>query len=215
MDLEVAEHAYIFGLFQTDGHLQQSSRNRGKLTIELKSTDSQILHDIQAYIPHYSSIYNRSRTTNFGIITTSTLNIFDMEFRKEINAYGIPYGKKSNIVDIPTVPFIELDYFRGIIDGNGSLGFTSAGFPFLSLVTKSEHIAYAYIKFVESIIHKTKATTRNKRDGIFNICVYKEDAQLLAKALYYPNCLSIHRKYAIAASINTWIRPSTMRRKSQ
>lgn len=37
---------------------------------------------------------------------------------------GMTYGKKSDIITIPIISFSEIDYWRGMIDGDGSLGFT-------------------------------------------------------------------------------------------
>jgi hypothetical protein len=39
LDLTKPVHAYLYGLIQTDGHLSQGTRNRGKLQIELSYKD--------------------------------------------------------------------------------------------------------------------------------------------------------------------------------
>ena len=45
---------------------------------------------------------------------------------------------------------------------------------------------------------------------MYNICIYKEDAQLLTKELYYDDCLSINRKYLKSKEVLEWIRPKDM-----
>jgi len=47
LDLTIPEHAYMFGFIQADGHLYQTTRNRGKLQIELKESDGCILEKSQ------------------------------------------------------------------------------------------------------------------------------------------------------------------------
>ncbi len=58
--------SYIYGLFQTDGHLYEQSRNRGKLTLEINSRDVDILESLDKIIPCNSYISSRKRVTNFG-----------------------------------------------------------------------------------------------------------------------------------------------------
>lgn len=103
---------------------------------------------------------------------------------------------------------LESDYWRGIIDGDGSLGFTKNGIPYISLVTCSEILSNQYIIFLEQIIGYKKITTKNKRDSAYNIMVTNENAQKVIKRLYYKDCLSINRKYNMAIDIINWIRPT-------
>jgi hypothetical protein len=35
LDLTSADHAYLFAFLQCDGHLSESTRNRGRLSVEL------------------------------------------------------------------------------------------------------------------------------------------------------------------------------------
>ena len=113
---------------------------------------------------------------------------------------------------MPTVEFSAVDYFRGLIDGDGSLGLTANGFPFLSLVTSSSSIVEDYLKFIQQITNKAKTSKPNVRDKAFNIAVYKEDAQIIAEKLYYKNCLAIPRKIEKAKEVLAWTRPLTMKR---
>lgn len=211
LNLSNADHAYFFGFIQTDGHLASNTRNRGKLTIELSLEDKEILEKFQSIIPYYSSIRDRTRNTNFKEnYTSSVFSVFNLEFRKELILNGLTCGKKSDNLKIPDI--LSEDYFRGIIDGDGSLGFTEKGFPFLSLATASENLALAFSKYLELTIHKNKKLCRNKRDEMFNITIYKEDAQRVANELYYDNCLSLTRKFTLSREILNWVRPIGMRK---
>lgn len=212
-DLAQPSFSYLFGFIQTDGHLQQNTRNRGRLSIEISERDIDILYKFQNLIlPIYSSISTRTRNTNFkNNYSSSIWTVFDLTFRTLINNLGIPYGKKSNLISIPQISFSEIDYFRGIIDGDGSLGFAK-GIPFLSLVTASKNLANEYEIFISKLIHKHKKLTPNKRDGIYNICIFSEDAQIVIKKLYYKDCLCLDRKYKLANEVLLWKRPLTMRK---
>jgi hypothetical protein len=213
LDLMNPVHAYLYGLIQTDGHLSQDTRNRGKLQIELNFKDAEILEQLASAIPFHTNISTRTRSTNFSSSLTSTiLCVYAKEFRDELVSLGMMVGKKSEKICVPACEFSQADYFRGVIDGDGSLGFTANGFPFLSLCIASDGLAASYEAFTRHVTGKEKRLKRNSRDGVFNIVVFKEDAQSLAAALYYEGCIAISRKSRVALEIQAWVRPQEMRR---
>lgn len=213
LTLENPFYAYLFGLVQTDGHLYQNSRNRGRVSIEVGKRDETLLIELQNRLPFHSTISVRTRKTNFSNEYCSVVwNVFVKRFRVFLIENGLPSGNKSKIIFAPVGKYSKADYFRGLIDGDGSLGLTTNGFPFLSLVTASIEIANEYLSFLKSITDKEKTTTANVRDKVFNIAVYKEDAQKVVQALYYSNCLALPRKMEKARSIACWKRPETMRK---
>lgn len=206
-------YAYMFGFIQTDGHMYDDTRDRGKLTIELQQKDSYILGQFASLIPYHSSRITKKRNTNFkNDHTSSVWVVYDKRLRDRLVELGMKYGKKSDDIKPPSEPFSEVDYYRGIIDGDGSLGITSKGYPFVSLVTKSEHLAKAYIDFLFRLTGNKKTVNRNKRDQVFNIIVYREDAILVAKALYYDECLCLPRKMVKAEEVKSWVRPDSMKK---
>jgi hypothetical protein len=211
--LENPDYAYMFGFLQTDGHLSKSTRNRGRLSVEVSKEDEAILWAFKNLLPFNSSITERRRNTNFTEDYPSVIwRVYDQEFRDYLESWGLFYGKKSDLIDLPNCKFSQADYFRGLIDGDGSLGLTSQGFPFISLVTSSSKIATGYLQLIKTITGKEKTSQRNKRDNVYNIAVFKEDAQLLVQFLYYENCLTLSRKLAKAKEVLSWVRPQTMKK---
>lgn len=214
-DLTNPKLSYLFGFLQADGHLRQLSRNRGRIEVELHVQDRTILEKFTNLITVHSYIRERTRDTNFKKQYKSvTWSVFDLGFRTVLNELGLPYGKKSKIISTPTVPFSEIDYWRGVIDGDGSLGLTANQYPFLSLITTSPFLHCAYTEFLFQKIGQRKITTPNKRDKAFNICVFKENAQKLIGELYYPGCICLDRKLKSAEMVNAWVRPSDMVKKT-
>lgn len=213
LDLTIPEFAYMFGFLQADGHLYANTRNRGKLTLELQAQDVWLLEQFVKLVPFYSSLKFRTRQTNFRDSHTSAVwSIHDRSFREALIARGFPVGKKSNILAIPDGEFSIVDYFRGIVDADGSLGLTAKGFPYVSLITASESLATEYIRFLYEKIECRKKTERNLRDRVFNIAVFKEDAQALVSCLYYPGGLALPRKVAKVPEIACWQRLSGRRK---
>lgn len=212
MDLTVPEYAYMFGFLQADGHLAQRVGKKGRLTVEINAKDIELLRTFQELTPYYTSITERTRSTNFSEIHSSAVwSLCSFEARTALNDLGLPYGRKSKTIAPPTVEFSRGDYLRGVIDADGSVGYTSEGFPFLSLTTASTAIAAYLCFYAGKVTGAERSLKRNARDGIYNILYTKENAQLLAADLYYKGCLSLERKQTAADSLGAWVRPAGMR----
>lgn len=213
IDLKDSNFSYIFGLFQADANFYETTRNRGKISLEINNRDSDIIYKIRELLPCNASISSRIRDTNFKKDNVFIkLSIFDWMIREEFKMLGLPVGKKSEIIKVPLFDYNEIDYWRGIIDGDGSIGITSNNLPFVSLVTKSEELANGYLLFLEKYLNIKKSISRNKRDKCFNISVFIENAQIISGLLYYPGCLSINRKIKKASEVINWIRPDDMKK---
>lgn len=212
-DLTVPAHAYTFGFLQADGHLRQGVGQKGHLTVELNHDDAWLLSQFQALFPVYSSIAARTRDTNFKKDSVSAVwTLYDIEVRTELNRLGLPYGKKSSIVDVPHVPFSAVDYFRGIVDANGSIGLTGQGKPFVSWCVPSPAMKNSILAFLLEVTQERKDVQPNKRDRVYNIISFMERAQTVAGLLYYDGCLALPRKVAKAREIAAWARPADVPR---
>jgi hypothetical protein len=206
IDTQIPFNSYLIGLLQSDGNNYETTRNRGKIVLELSDRDNDIIHKINQEMSN-TKISKRIRNTNFKENYKSiSLSIFDIKLRNDLKKY-IPIGNKSKIIYKPD-NVIEKDYWRGIIDGDGSLGITKNNIPFISLVTKSNLLANSYIEYIKNIVGVEKSTTPNKRDNIYNIMLTNENAQILIKELYYDNCFGIDRKINKAIEILLWKRPN-------
>ncbi|MFD9689734.1 LAGLIDADG family homing endonuclease [Kitasatospora sp. NPDC059146] len=212
-DLERPEHAYMFAFLQADGHLTEQSRNRGRLSVELATRDAPILEEFQRLCPYNSTISYRTRATNFKAEHASVMwTVYAREFREELQALGLPAGRKSDIIAPPHMPLSERDYLRGLIDADGSTGRTSQNLPFVSLTTQSDAIATFVHGYLDGLTGTRRTFRRNKRDGIFNLFYSREEAVAILSHIYYPDCMALHRKKAAAAEAAMWVRPSGVRR---
>ncbi len=214
-------HAYMLGFIFGDGHLQsrEDGTGRGKLSIEINIRDRHILEEFKQMIPVNSSLTSRYRITHFSKSDKSydnhtvALTVFDQVFRYELFNLGLPPGKKSWILDLPKVKFSRPDFWRGMIDANGSLGLDSQGLPFISFVTASAQMAQEFLVVIWWITKCCRQSSRNKRDNVFNIMVPREPAQQLIRYLYYPGCLALERKKEKAEQALGWQRPLEMEKR--
>ncbi|MEV8536259.1 LAGLIDADG family homing endonuclease [Streptomyces sp. NPDC051211] len=212
MDLQDPRYAYMFGFIQADGHLSQRTRQRGQLTVELSARDIDLLHEFQRLTPYNSSVRERTRSTNFAESHHSAVwGLSSLEARTVINELGLPYGRKSKTVAPPRGEMSRRDYIRGLVDADGSVGYTSRGLPFISLTTASTAIGAYLCHYAQETTGAERTLQRNARDEIYNILYTKEAAMQLAADLYYPGCLALERKKTAAASLAAWVRPPEMR----
>lgn len=211
-DLTVPSHAYLFGLLQTDGSHYGGDRNRGKVVIELAGGDEHLLHQLVELCPWYSTVRTRRRDTNFKAdYETAIWTLHSWDARMELSALGLPTGRKAERIAPPMTEIAARDYVRGLIDGDGSVGFTQAGRPFLSFTTASESMARYFEAYAESVTGVPRRTNRTRRDGIFNPMHQFEPAATLAGHLYREGDLALSRKAEAAERVAAWVRPAGMR----
>jgi hypothetical protein len=126
-DLSDPASAYVFAFMQADGHHRALSRNRGYVSIEIKAQDADLLRAMQKVIPWRTSLTFRTRATNFSASSEqATLRLFALEARQQLLALGLPVGRKGAIIVLPAEPFSHRDYKRGLVDADGSVGFSQA-----------------------------------------------------------------------------------------
>jgi LAGLIDADG-like domain len=210
-DLTIPAHAYFFGFAQTDGNHYAGTRQRGRLTIELSERDDAVLHSFTGLFDVHARVSYRERITNFGKHRSATWTVCDLAFRRELVELGLPTGPKSSTVAPPVTAFSARDYMRGLIDGDGSVGFSSTGRPFVGFATASQSLAEFFCAQSLDVVGAHRTPRRNTRDGIYNLVVAGDPAAPLAAWLYPDGCLALERKRRAAAFVAEWTRPTGMR----
>lgn len=207
-----SQESYIYGLLLADGNIYLShddkrpNDNRGRVSLELNERDKDIILKLFQLVPN-SRIRERTRDTNFkkNYTTCSFVNS-RLEFRTWLFECGFPKENKTFDAAPPKVNYVEKDFWRGFIDGDGSIGITAKNIPFVSLVTDSECIKDAYLDYLYRNYGLKKVSNRNKRDNAFNILITNEDAVQMAKDLYLDSDLYLDRKYQKAVELQSWVR---------
>jgi hypothetical protein len=199
-----ANDSYILGFLQTDGHRHKSIG--GGCSIELSIRDIDILDKIRAALGIEVAVKTRTRNTNFmKDYTTCSLHIPE-HIATRYDEF-IPRGKKSEDVMAPkATAYSKSDYWRGVIDGDGSLGFRVQGThgalkPFVALVSASQALYEDFRQYVKDVCGFTFNTTRNKRDGVYNVVVVSSVAHALVSRLYAGAQICLDRKLAKAREI--------------
>lgn len=190
----------------TDGSIYLTTRNRGHISIELGANDIELLKKIQEKIPD-SKLNTRIRNTNFKEnYQTATWSDYQKEFREKFFSYGMPKKDKGIYGTVPIVKYSENDFWRGVIDGNGSIGFTSDGDPFISLTTASKILKENLCELLYKNFNIKKNIKPNKRDNVYNIVLKCEDAIAFCDFLYKNAEIYLQRKYIKYIEIKKWKR---------
>lgn len=187
--------SYIFGLLLTDGNLYLDSRSRGKVSLEVNIIDEDIIDKLCTIIPNSKKLY-RKRTTNYKE-NVSCVRFYNCrkEFRDKLIIQGFPIKNKTINADIPTCVYNENAFWRGVIDGDGSIGITANNEPFISLTTKSEFLKDSFLKFLYNNFNIEKHINRNKRDNVYNIMIKNDKAINIINEIYKDSSIHLDRKY--------------------
>lgn len=216
MDLSQPEYSYMFGFLQADGHLSWTTGFRGRVSVEVQRSDEALLHTFKSLTPYYSSVRYRTRDTNFKRdYSSATWTMCALEGRMKLISLGLIAGRKSGWVAPPSVEHSAADYVRGLIDGDGSVGFTARGYPFVAFVTDSAFLLDYVSGFAFEAVGCRRRVKRNARDGVFNIMFANEPAVDLAQILYGGGGICLERKQSAAEAVSRWERPPDMRSRTE
>ncbi len=134
------EKAYILGLIMTDGYIIKNYVGFG---IQLTETDGYILEKIRNVIGGRSPIMkincDKKRETLRGARDMARLHVHNSIIAYDLKAIGVTVNKTKTLRYNNCVPLeYESSFFRGLIDGDGTIGFSKNGYPWFCLASASE-----------------------------------------------------------------------------
>lgn len=195
--------SYFYGLVLADGSLIREERNRGRVSIELSSKDAKPLELFSIGLPWKSRVSRRDRISpyNGSNFSSTTYVCHSKGLREQLVDIGFPLCEKSFTCYAPSTLVESKAFWRGYFDGDGSLGVTSRGFPFLSLTLVSEELTEQYYDLVQKLTGFRPKVNRNKRDNVRNVVLTRDKAIKLAQWMYEDSTVFIPRKKDIAMKI--------------
>ena len=197
---------YIFGILVTDGGIEFSSRNRGKVKLEVKYEDKDIVYKLQDRIEG-STVTERIRDTNFKKSYHSIcFNNYRIEFRELLLEMGYPAKNKSENECPPKIKYDKKEFWRGVFDGDGSVGYTKDGRPFVSLITVSDIFHDEFTRFLKEELGIVRIINRNKRDKAYIFSLFDEDAINFCNYIYSGAEIYLERKYEKYKEVLGWKR---------
>lgn len=198
--ITLEEKSYIYGLLITDGtiNIVNPEAYTGQVKLELNKRDEDIIDKLCSIVP-YSVKHERTRNTNFlSNYHSVSFNVYRQYFIKDLIDFGFPIENKTENAKPPIVEYDENAFWRGVLDGDGSIGIRkekSRHSAFLSLTTKSEELKNAFCKYVNRLSGVHCNPKRNKRDSIYNITIAGTMACKILKEVYKNSTIHLDRKY--------------------
>lgn len=203
--MDIKLYSYLFGLFGTDGSVRRNNKEDHISNLSLELIDEDIIDKICNVLPNCVK-GERYRNTNFKKNHHSyTLSCSNKDFILWCEQNGFPLKNKTNMLAPPLLEYSENDFWRGVIDGDGSIGVKkNEEQPFISLTTKSELLKESFCNYIYKLTNFKPKINRNMRDDIYNITIHGEKAQIIGKTIYENSMIYIDRKYQKYLINSTW-----------
>lgn len=202
-NIDTAEKAYFLGLIMADGNMHlKKDNNKYLFSLKLKSTDCDIIYKLaQAIEFDKEKIIFKKGKRKETITESVVIQIYNQAFCNNLINLGI-IPKKGGTEHIPEqIPneFMK-DFIRGFIDGDGSVGIASNNRTYVSICSTSIDI----MKEIKEYFKKMTGTDNKISycNSIYTYTIAKaKDTYIMCSHLYYPECVSLKRKYQNAQKI--------------
>jgi len=186
--------AYWLGFMMADGNVcLPSAGGQPKIAIGLNVKDKAHVEKFRSFLrsTHKISYYKKNNAVNFAV---SSQKLAD-----SLAAYNI-VPRKSFIATAPDALVNEPNFWRGLIDGDGTVAINKDGCPLVTLYG-SYSIVNQFSKFIKSYEPKCRATVA-PRGNIGSVTAYGRYATHILWILYHDASVSLNRKAATARKID-------------
>jgi len=186
LTLENEADAYFYGFLVTDGHLNKAE-GRSHVTLSLSHEDTHILEELKNWIETYSEIGTYVEHRSSGHVSTmKRLTFANNKVRANLEAHGLR-PQKSKIATVPNnyshSNSWSKHFWRGVIDGDGSLFINSANCRVINLVGSFD-LCKNFKEYCTQSLCFDKNPVITKVQNIYSVSFSGRDAVEIAKHLY-------------------------------
>ena len=193
--------AYVIGIIATDGNLSPDLRH-----LHITSKDYEMVQNCKKCLGIKNKIGKKARGGEKGK-KYYVLQFGDRNFFEFLLDLGITPRKSKTISEIKIPPEYFPHFFRGCIDGDGSIS--------ISKHPESKHLQYkvrlcsASKEFLDWIITSCRRSflveggsiSKTDKSSIFTLTFGKKDSIKILKMIYLKNVICLSRKKKIALRI--------------
>jgi hypothetical protein len=166
------EMFYVLGLFYTDGNL---SGNRCRFRLGFKAEDKYLLERIAILLKGNSKLdYNK-------IGNAYELSGTDQTIYDQLTAFGLT-PRKSMTIKIRPDLIPNINFWRGVIDGNGWI--TTRGNSIVLGLCGTMNVCQSFLQFCSAVIDISKSKIIERKTGWGQITIYGFRATEILKTLY-------------------------------
>jgi hypothetical protein len=195
-DLNNRDVMYYLGLIVTDGNIHKDT-----IKLALKESDLKLIEDFRNFVNPKLKISKTSKKignrTYYGYRTMFKSRLISKYFLE----LGIPENKSFTVN--PNFKF-TWDFIRGVIDGDGTIGYYQGRIPKISIFTASIDFANRLKEFFNE--NNIKVNYRKEREKLYIITTSKKDSFLQIYHYLYNNTQTyLQRKFERAEDISNSI----------
>lgn len=200
-EIDHQNKAYIIGLLLSDGYVFKDYRGIG---IDLKYDDCKILKKIKDIISPENNIkfynYKRSDIINGKTVDTphnmSRLVVCSPVISNDLKKYGIIKNKTYELKKFPDIhKSLWMPCFRGLIDGDGSIGVGKNNFPWCKLVNFNKIFLESCKEKVKELGYSCKIYDNKNNLPSLYFGSGKNEILTFIKKIYENKELYLERKY--------------------
>lgn len=192
--------AYWIGFISSDGHVRKNSAGSGIISLSLKADDAEHLYKLREFAKADYPIHIRDHKSHNKIYKICEIKFTSNKTFKDLKSYGI-VGNKHNRRGIKMLEFNK-DFWRGVIDADGSLGIDSRSSPWLQIAGPYPIVKQFRSFSLEYVESKAKIIQNNKSKKSYKWQVRGSKLATKLIKLLYNNCsIYLDRKHKRAAEI--------------
>lgn len=194
---ESEERSYFYGFILADGNINDS----GKVSITVNSKDKEILEKFIDKAKLKSSVRSRER---FDQRTGKSYQSSSVAFTNKALVSGLVNlglrPRKSTKETVPHEMKFDKHFWRGLIDGDGSVSNRNGKYPILNLCGSKE-VCECFIEFCNECVLETEPYLRQVKDNFYSVTYNGKKSLPLIKYIYEDSKIYLSRKKNIAEEI--------------
>lgn len=201
------EALYWMGFLAADGNVSFQAKTSVKISLSIGAVDLEHMEKFKRFMGsgHVITPYDHVQTS--GSISKMTRFRFNSaKVGNILISHGIT-DNKSKTIKVSDTLANSVDFWRGVVDGDGSLQdhFSRRFSPVISLVSGSLEFMQQYVSFVKGICATEKSAHKSKNSNTYQLGFTGTYAYRIIRHLYEDSVQHLDRKKATADKIlATW-----------
>ena len=194
-DIETEESSYWIGVLMADGNVCYKKDRNGRssgciINLTMQEDDIEHLHTFQRFMGSSHKLYYRVNNKTLQPSISYQLSFSSELIATSLEKYGfIP--RKSLIAKVKILDF-NRHFWRGVIDGDGSISVDSFGRPWIKLVGSFEMVCQFKLFLEQELVIKMPKVYRT--GSIYRIVITCATCIRVVKLLYENICVALDRK---------------------
>ena len=198
------EARYWVGFLLADGSIHGKSQYKPAIRLALAVKDYEHVRKFASFVGiHEEFVHEYKKVSNYGNNDVAWLQFSSAEMCQQLAKYCVVPNKSGNEV-VPDSLALDVDFWRGVIDGDGNVRMRPKdNIPCLTL-TGSWKLIDKFADFLLEIAGKRPAVSQNH--SIYQLGIGGSRARATLSKIYYDGCSPVlDRKMVEAERCKAWL----------